>query len=278
LLAHTNQSYNMTLPRRVGCWPSFFPNARSPLAAKSGHLTSICTFLVRSIDEDIISLVDEFELKSELRQAAEAIVDSDKFSIYLNQKSIFAIDKFLVREWKFESRFMIFLTWTAAGSPLLSSFYFSPPLTQLAPLILTQDYLPKMRIPLTNKEVTDGWVLSCKAADGGDLCLSNVNMKRENMVCRTLGDATNKLALLTDTQTKTTRTPASTSASPARTSKFTATTNSPPSPAQHHDNSDNVEVSVLNEVRELIANAQQFGCWIQHNRQVSKCQEPPFVL
>jgi len=152
--------------------------------------------LLHSIDDDIISLVDEFELKSELKQAAEAIVDSEKFSLYLNQKSIVALDKFL-------------------------------------------DYLPKMRIPLSNSEVVDGWILSCRASDGGDLCLSSVNIKRENMVCRTLGDATNKLALWTATA----------------------------SLDGERDDDDNIEESILNDVRDLIANAQQYGCWVNEDRQ-----------
>ena len=49
-----------------------------------------------SIDDDIASLVEELHLRSELTQAAEAIVDSDKFAVYLNQKAVIAIDRFFV--------------------------------------------------------------------------------------------------------------------------------------------------------------------------------------
>jgi hypothetical protein len=40
--------------------------------------------------------VEELHLKTELIQAAEAIVDSDKFMSYLHQKAIVAIDRFFV--------------------------------------------------------------------------------------------------------------------------------------------------------------------------------------
>jgi hypothetical protein len=43
-----------------------------------------------------LNLVDEVDLDKTLKEAAEAIVDSDRFAAFLREKSVVAIDKFLV--------------------------------------------------------------------------------------------------------------------------------------------------------------------------------------
>jgi hypothetical protein len=43
-----------------------------------------------------LNLVDEVDLDKTLKEAAEAIVDSDRFAVFLREKSVVAIDKFLV--------------------------------------------------------------------------------------------------------------------------------------------------------------------------------------
>ena len=53
---------------------------------------------------------------------------------------------------------------------------------QICPLY--QDYLPKMSIPVEKRDLGDGWVLTCRGEDGGDLTLSDVNIKRENLICQ----------------------------------------------------------------------------------------------
>ena len=46
------------------------------------------------------------------------------------------------------------------------------------------DYLPKMSIPVEKRELGDGWTLTCRSADGGDLSLTELNIKvyRSNIV------------------------------------------------------------------------------------------------
>ena len=47
-----------------------------------------------------------------------------------------------------------------------------------------QDYLPKMSIPVEKRDLGDGWMITCRGEDGGDLTLSDVNIKRENLICQ----------------------------------------------------------------------------------------------
>jgi hypothetical protein len=46
------------------------------------------------------------------------------------------------------------------------------------------DYLPKMSIPVEKRDLTDGWILTCRGADGGDLKLTDLTIKRENLTCQ----------------------------------------------------------------------------------------------
>jgi len=46
------------------------------------------------------------------------------------------------------------------------------------------DYLPKMSIPLEKRDLADGWILTCRGADGGDLKLTDLAIKRENLTCQ----------------------------------------------------------------------------------------------
>jgi hypothetical protein len=47
-----------------------------------------------------------------------------------------------------------------------------------------KDYLPKMSIPVEKRDLADGWVLTCRGADGGDLTLTDLTIKRENLTCQ----------------------------------------------------------------------------------------------
>jgi hypothetical protein len=46
------------------------------------------------------------------------------------------------------------------------------------------NYLPRMSIPVEKRDLVEGWVLTCRGEDGGDLTLSDVTVKRENLVCQ----------------------------------------------------------------------------------------------
>jgi hypothetical protein len=46
------------------------------------------------------------------------------------------------------------------------------------------DYLPKMSIPVEKRDLADGWVLTCRGADGGDLKLTDLSIKKENLTCQ----------------------------------------------------------------------------------------------
>ena len=41
-----------------------------------------------------------------------------------------------------------------------------------------------MSIPVEKRDLTDGWVLTCRDADGGDLTLTDLTIKRENLICQ----------------------------------------------------------------------------------------------
>lgn len=155
-----------------------------------------------SIDDDILSLIDEVEIDKVLREAAEAFVDERRFAKYIRQKCVLAISRFL-------------------------------------------DYLPKMSIPIERREIGDGWVLTCRGKFGKDLTLSDVNVQKENLVCMVMGSG-NLLSPVMD--------------------QIQAIKNINSISDPSHDDIDaegteNIEVSVLDHVRELIVNAQQYGCW-----------------
>ena len=56
----------------------------------------ISAISVISIDDDILSLIDEVEIDKVLREAAEAFVDERRFTKYIRQKCVLAISRFLV--------------------------------------------------------------------------------------------------------------------------------------------------------------------------------------
>jgi hypothetical protein len=50
-----------------------------------------------------------------------------------------------------------------------------------------------MSIPVEKRDLADGWVLTCRGADGGDLTLTDLTIKRENLTCQ--GTSFSKLRL-----------------------------------------------------------------------------------
>ena len=121
-------------------------------------------FLLDSIEDDILNLVDEVDIDEFLREAAEAVDDQQKLNEFIREKSTVAIERFLVRLCKKDS-----------------AIYFLLNCTDIVPL---QDYLPKMSIPVEKRDLADGWVLTCRGADGGDLTLTDLSIKRENLTCQ----------------------------------------------------------------------------------------------
>lgn len=108
--------------------------------------------------------MDEVDVDTFLREAASSLDDPDKLSDFLRQKTTIGIERFLV------SAFDPF-------SSLQRTIICSPHLA-------AQDYLPKMSIPVEKRDLADGWVLTCRGEDGGDLTLTDLVVKRENLVCQ----------------------------------------------------------------------------------------------
>jgi hypothetical protein len=110
------------------------------------------------------------------------------------------------------------------------------------------DYLPRMAIPIDKRPLQDGWVLTCRSKDGGDLRLSDVSVLRENLLLSVLG-GDNVFQPLSGLSGK-----ADYIGSP-RSDNASISLCSDPS-------DDYGEDSVLDEVRELILSAQSHGAWM----------------
>jgi hypothetical protein len=115
-----------------------------------------------------------------------------------------------------------------------------------------KNYLPKMSIPVEKRELGDGWVLSCHGRDGGGLTLTDVTIRRENLVCQIMGGDTLFFPMFTDNESmyhdsNVDMYPAQTeSMSSCNTSIRCATIE---------------EESILDHIKVLIQNAQRYGCW-----------------
>lgn len=110
-----------------------------------------------------------------------------------------------------------------------------------------------MSIPVEKRELGDGWVLSCHGSDGGGLTLTDVTIRRENLVCQIMGGDTlffpmfndNNENLYHDTNAESFQVPTE--------SLSSCNTNA---------RSDTVEEeSILEHIKILILNAQTCGCW-----------------
>ncbi|CAJ1936223.1 unnamed protein product [Cylindrotheca closterium] len=106
------------------------------------------------------------------------------------------------------------------------------------------DYLPKMSIPVEKRDLADGWVLTCRGEDGGDLTLTDLVVKRENLVCQVLGGDSMFFPMLSSDGGAAGKLKKSTSASsPKQNGKAIA------------------ESSILDEIREMILQAKRYNCW-----------------
>jgi hypothetical protein len=110
------------------------------------------------------------------------------------------------------------------------------------------DYLPRMAIPIDKRPLQDGWVLTCRSKDGGDLRLSDVSVLRENLLLYVFGGE-NLFQPLSGLSGKADYigSPRSDNASISLCSDLS---------------DDDEEESVLDEVRDLILSAQSHGAWV----------------
>lgn len=103
---------------------------------------------IKTIDNDILDLMDEFDFDLLLKEISDSIGDAEKLKDYITDRSTVLVERFL-------------------------------------------DYLPRMSIPIERIELQDGWVLTCRGKDGGDLRLSDISVARENLLCRVAGSSDN---------------------------------------------------------------------------------------
>lgn len=104
-----------------------------------------------------------------------------------------------------------------------------------------------MSIPIERRELQDGWVLTCRGKDGGDLRLSDISVKRDNLVCKVVGSDNVFSAIRMKHKPQIITTSPKSMHSATFESDTTVSTN--------------VAESVLDEIRELILSAQSHGCW-----------------
>jgi len=102
-----------------------------------------------------------------------------------------------------------------------------------------------MSIPVERRDLGEGWVLTCRGEDGSDLTLSDVKIKRENLVCQILGGDTLFFPMFGGDEDG----DAAPSSSPAAPSSLAGKP------------SDYAEESILDHIRGLLLQAQSHGCW-----------------
>jgi len=155
---------------------------------------------IKTIDNDILSLMDEFDFDIFLKEITDVIGDKDKSMAYFTERSVILVERFL-------------------------------------------DYLPRMNFPIERVPLQDGWVLTCRSKDGGDLRLSDLSVLRENLSLSVLGSDNVFLPLNGQDNYI---------GSPTLVNNGSA------------DSTDNEEEeeSIIDEVRELIQSAQSHGAWI----------------
>ena len=118
-----------------------------------------------------------------------------------------------------------------------------------------------MSIPVERRELGEGWVLTCHGEDGGDLQLSDVNIKRENLSCQVLGGETMFFPMFgNDGDCESLASGSTSTAAPSRI----------PAPV--------VETSILDHIYEILVQAHANGCWevgVGGVKKVSARQCPP---
>ncbi|KAG7347921.1 hypothetical protein IV203_016626 [Nitzschia inconspicua] len=109
------------------------------------------------------------------------------------------------------------------------------------------DYIPKLSIPVEKRDLPEGWTLTCRASDGGHLRLKDLVIKRENLTCQVMGGDTIFFPMMEGDDSDVVGSFSSTNTSSPIGSKMT--------------HGVVAESSILDDIREIILNAQRFGCW-----------------
>lgn len=97
---------------------------------------------------------------------------------------------------------------------------------------------------MQRRDLANGFVLTCRNEDGGDLTLSDVQIKRDNLACRVLGNDVLSFPLMCDHEVET-----------------ASVVSSLVSTAEVHHLDLVLEESILDQIREMLIRAQQIGCW-----------------
>lgn len=103
-----------------------------------------------------------------------------------------------------------------------------------------------MSIPIERLPLQDGWVLTCRSKDGGDLRLSDLSVLRENLLLQVLGGENNVFHASKSSKEFI--------GSPGKKSPVTVDSDL--------TDEDEEEESVLDEIRDLILSAQTHGSWM----------------
>ena len=103
-----------------------------------------------------------------------------------------------------------------------------------------------MSIPVERRELGDGWVLTCRGEGGGDLTLSDVIIKRENLCCQVLGGETMFFPMFGHDHSETESIVSGLSSSVLHEVTDAAV----------------METSILDHIRVLLEKAHNEGCWV----------------
>jgi hypothetical protein len=170
--------------------------------------------------------MDEVDVDQFIREASAAIDDPDTLSQFLREKVTIAIERFL----NYCTCLLLFGGVFLLGRPDLTCFSF-----------VFNNEVPKMSIPVERREIGEGFVLTCRGEDGNDLTLTDVNIRRENLVCQILGGDSLFFPMFAGDDND--------------------TSSRPPNAAVLGVRSDVEEESVLDHIRVLLLQAQSYDCW-----------------
>jgi hypothetical protein len=105
------------------------------------------------------------------------------------------------------------------------------------------NYLPKMSIPVEKRELGEGWMLTCHGKDGGDLTLSDVKIRRKNLICQVIGGDSLFFPMFGDDDVD------------------DASVSVPDDINPLFSPSGCIEESILDHIRGILLEAQRQGCW-----------------
>lgn len=105
-----------------------------------------------------------------------------------------------------------------------------------------------MSVPVERRDLGDGWIISCHGKEGGGLTLTDVTIRRDNVVCQIMGGDTLFFPMFDEEAEE-------------------STTDGAVIPEQTHRDD---EQCVLVHIRDLLLNAQQEGVWTRGIGGVSK--------